>query len=43
MRVEFGLTFFSTSLSAVVTAVCYHDLRKLVEGMDSSDLAAIFD
>ncbi len=38
-----GLTVVVASLSAVVTAVGYHDLRVAAEGIDTVELAAIFD
>ena len=37
------LTVLVTSMTAVVTAVGYHELRLKVDGIDADELAAIFD
>ena len=38
-----ALSLAFTSLTSVVTAVGYHELRLKVDGVDPEELAAIFD
>ncbi len=40
---SFLITAAATAYTAVVTAVCYHDLRILKEGVDVNDIARVFD
>ena len=39
----FAVTVAFTAYSAVVTAVCYHDLRVVKEGVGIDDIAKVFD
>ena len=34
---------FFSALVAVVSAVCYHDLRRVKEGVGTDQIAAVFD
>ncbi len=43
LLVNFSITLAFTAYFAVVTAVCYHDLRILKEGGDVDDIAQVFD
>ncbi|HJN92391.1 MAG TPA: hypothetical protein QGF05_06660 [Dehalococcoidia bacterium] len=38
-----GITVFYTVLWAVLSAVSYHDLRVVKEGIETKDIAAAFD
>lgn len=41
--IDFLVTGFGTALSAVASAVVYHDLRGFREGLGEDELAAVFD
>jgi len=43
VAVEWLITGFTTALSAVVAAVSYHDLRVAKEGLDTDQIASVFD
>ncbi len=43
LLVQAGLNILTTSLNAVLQAVIYHDLRVSSEGIDTKDLASVFD
>lgn len=43
VAVEWLITGFATALSAVVAAVSYHDLRVAKEGLDTDQIASVFD
>ncbi len=43
MVVSFLITVLFTAYFAVVTAVCYHDLRVLKDGVGTDDIARVFD
>jgi hypothetical protein len=43
LLISLGVAVVIPSLTAVVTAVGYHDLRRKVDGVDAEELASIFD
>lgn len=43
MVTQWGLSGVISAFSAVMTAVIYHDLRVAKEGLDSNQIAAVFD
>ena len=39
----FAISIAATAFFAVVEAVCYHDLRVLVDGVDVDEIARVFE
>ncbi len=41
--ISFAISVAATAFYAVVCAVCYHDLRVLVDGVDIDEIARVFE